>query len=269
MEHLSTLFGEAYTAKKSTVNELVNGNSYLQIHASRISLTALYAEDFFRGSARILEIGFSDIFHKIYLNQCVSWDYTSFRDPSKFPTPCARETLLQIGASSIQAKSIEYIVNLEDEPMPCASSTYNAVLCTEVIEHMACDPMFLMAELNRILKKNGKLILTTPNSTSARIFHKIASGYMPSFYMNYTRDRSLYKHNYEYCPHSIRSLIEAAGFTIRTLEAVDTFNEPVPSALEMLKAIGMSTDLRGDNLFILANKTNDGILNRYPDLVYS
>lgn len=42
-------------------------------------------------------------------------------------------------------------------------STFDVVLCTEVIEHMT-SPEILVSEMKRVLKPGGQLILSTPNS---------------------------------------------------------------------------------------------------------
>jgi hypothetical protein len=38
------------------------------------------------------------------------------------------------------------------------------------------------------------------------------AGIEPYFYMQYNKDRSLYRHNYEYSIHSLTRLLKAAGF---------------------------------------------------------
>ena len=48
--------------------------------------------------------------------------------------------------------------------LPFRKNTFDAILCSEVIEHVVDTNVFLN-ELNRVLKKNGKLFLSTPNSS--------------------------------------------------------------------------------------------------------
>lgn len=55
-----------------------------------------------------------------------------------------------------------HVVNLE-EGMPFSNDTYDVVFCSEVIEHITM-PEVLIAEMERILKPRGRLILSTPNS---------------------------------------------------------------------------------------------------------
>ena len=49
---------------------------------------------------------------------------------------------------------------------PYADGHFSTVLCCELLEHLAADPMHMMGEINRILKPGGHLVLTTPNLAS-------------------------------------------------------------------------------------------------------
>lgn len=48
-------------------------------------------------------------------------------------------------------------------PLPYGDATFDFVWCSEVIEHLE-NPSFSLAELIRVTKPGGRLILTTPNS---------------------------------------------------------------------------------------------------------
>ena len=52
--------------------------------------------------------------------------------------------------------------NLNKEGISFQNGSFDAVTCLDVIEHVF-DPVALLIEINRVLKKNGILILTTPN----------------------------------------------------------------------------------------------------------
>jgi methionine biosynthesis protein MetW len=53
-------------------------------------------------------------------------------------------------------------VNLNREPVPYEENTFDAVTCLDVIEHVF-NPNYLIAEIRRILKPNGILIISFPN----------------------------------------------------------------------------------------------------------
>lgn len=54
---------------------------------------------------------------------------------------------------------IDYICDVADIPLP--DGALDAILCTEVIEHVV-DPMVVLAEFKRLLKPGGKLLLSAP-----------------------------------------------------------------------------------------------------------
>ncbi|MEI7729523.1 MAG: class I SAM-dependent methyltransferase [Verrucomicrobiota bacterium] len=60
----------------------------------------------------------------------------------------------------------EFIQAALVEPLPLASDSQNLAVCSEVVEHLVA-PENLFAEIFRILKPGGFLILTTDNSPSA------------------------------------------------------------------------------------------------------
>jgi SAM-dependent methyltransferase len=53
-------------------------------------------------------------------------------------------------------------LHLFDYPLPLASGEFDHILCFETVEHVA-QPERLVAELGRVVKPGGTLILTTPN----------------------------------------------------------------------------------------------------------
>lgn len=59
------------------------------------------------------------------------------------------------------ASQIDYIGNIWD--IKAKNNTFDAVLCTEVLEHIPY-PIETVKEFSRILKKNGILILTAPSN---------------------------------------------------------------------------------------------------------
>lgn len=60
---------------------------------------------------------------------------------------------------------VEYVQwNLEQVPYPLPDSTFDAVVFTEVFEHLRDYPATSLHECYRLLKPNGRLFFTTPNA---------------------------------------------------------------------------------------------------------
>ena len=161
-----------------------------------------------------------------------------------------------------------YFVDLETQKLPAKDNTFDTVLCWEVLEHLDVDPMFMLAELNRVLKPGGRLILTTPNITSSRGLWKMLRGIEPYFFMQYHKDGSPYRHNYEYSHGGLTALLAAAGFK-GDIWTEDSFENPVLEDMNLLTAAGfkINKDLLGDNLFASVYKSSE-VLERYPSPIY-
>ncbi len=54
------------------------------------------------------------------------------------------------------------VVDLNEKNVPLESNSFDIIVASEVIEHLI-NPLNTLNELNRILKKNGMLLVTTPN----------------------------------------------------------------------------------------------------------
>jgi len=183
-----------------------------------------------------------------------------------------RKDLPLVGTSTIAIKdktleATTYRVDLETEEIPVEDGTFDVVICCEVIEHMELDPMFMLAEINRVLKPNGALILTTPNITSSRALYKMLRGTEPYFYMQYRHEPALYRHNYEYSENSIRQVTKAAGFSGQVWTE-DSFEDGVMEDITRLRQIGYPLTSIGDNIFAVLTKTR-GVVNRYPSVIYA
>ncbi len=164
----------------------------------------------------------------------------------------------------------------EQDIYPYADESFDTVLCCELIEHLASDPMHMMAEINRILKPGGHLLLTTPNLGSLRAIAAILQGYHPSFFPAYIRPRkegeeAEARHNREYVPMEVQHLLTNSGFEIVRLETGEFIDVPHPelSWIEhLLDRYSLNNGLRGDGIYALGRKTGP-VKERWPAWLYS
>jgi len=54
-------------------------------------------------------------------------------------------------------------VDIENNKLPFGNDSFDLILFNEVFEHLRIDPIHALLEINRVLARNGILILTTPN----------------------------------------------------------------------------------------------------------
>ena len=162
-------------------------------------------------------------------------------------------------------------LNVERDHFPFADESFDVVLCCELIEHLAEDPMHMMIEINRILKWDGLVIITTPNVSSAISIQAALRGRSPYIFGHYNRENEYYglsdRHNREYTPDDVRVAFEAAGFEVAKLFTRDTWNEPGPEILQLLASTNVPLEMRGDNIFAVGRKVSSHI-ERYPKQLY-
>ena len=71
--------------------------------------------------------------------------------------------MIKIAQSRLKEKKIKFsTVYFSKLPFPLKNDEFDAVLCFETLEHMP-NPEEFVREVSRVLKSNGRLILTTPN----------------------------------------------------------------------------------------------------------
>jgi glycosyltransferase involved in cell wall biosynthesis/SAM-dependent methyltransferase len=166
------------------------------------------------------------------------------------------------------------LFDAERDVFPYPDEYFATVLCCELIEHLERDPMHMMAEINRILRLGGHLVLTTPNIVSARAIAAILQGFHPGFFPAYLRPAegapSDARHSREYAPREIRNLLQDAGFEVVRLETGEFREHPQPELLwvrDLLERYGLDTELRGDGIYAVGVK-HGPVRRRYPDWLY-
>ncbi len=167
------------------------------------------------------------------------------------------------------------LFNAEKDRFPYEDGYFSTVLCCELVEHLTEDPMHMMAEINRILRPGGHLVLTTPNIGSLRAIAAILEGYHPGFFPAYIRPRAQgeepeARHNREYTAREITLLFHYAGFEITLLETGPFRDEPKPEqewVKHLLDRYKMPEDLRGDGIYAVGRKSGP-VRDRYPAWLY-
>lgn len=103
-----------------------------------------------------------------------------------------------------RAPSATLICADAQERLPFASAAFDAVLLSEVIEHVR-DPLALAVEIRRVLRPGGALALTTPNTWDVRRLYYPLLGRVWSGAADPT-------HIELFSPRSMARLLRRAGF---------------------------------------------------------
>jgi len=166
------------------------------------------------------------------------------------------------------------LFNAESDPYPYPDGHFTTVVCCELIEHLSEDPMHLMAEVNRITREGGWLVLSTPNTASLRSVAGVLKRGHPGLFTEYTKlkggNATDPRHAREYTPDEVVLLLDASGFTMSHIETGSIgLERPTKHdwTLELLNRHELPTDLRDDVIHVVGRKSGP-VKNRYPEWLY-
>ncbi len=221
-------------------------------------------------NSRLLDVGARLYTAPIYLNLL---NYGIVSIATKWKTSFTDESLLATFPNGDKVR-LEHF-DAEVERFPDSDETFDVIICTEVIEHLALDPMHMLAEINRVCQKGGVLIMSTPNAASFSALCKVSAGQHPYSWAPYN-GQSTDRHNREYTVRELERAVEAAGFEIVTSE---TISEAPFSTKEKILAAwysvpdlirgkkGLNLQRMGSTSFIVGRKTG-AVRDRYPKWLY-
>ncbi len=205
-EELHKLYGEEYFKKFSTQRKV----DYMKDRQFRAGdfKTRLKSISGFKKCGKVLDVGCAAGFF-LEVARDNGWD-TCGVELSDYAASFARDTL------KLDVKSGE----LEDAKFN--SNSFDVVTLFDVIEHVR-DPKRLLKEVNRVLKYDGLIVVTTPNigSICARVFKDRFHLLDPL-------------HLFYFSPKTISAILAKEGFRVIKLE-YPYFNTPYFSIRELKK----------------------------------
>lgn len=101
------------------------------------------------------------------------------------------------------------------EQIPFENERFDSVMAGELIEHLH-DPESFVREANRVLKKNGKLVLTTPNRKS--LINRLTRAYHAPLHFSL------------FSVPELESLLEKNGFVVEQLFCLPYNEESSPGS---------------------------------------
>ena len=112
-----------------------------------------------------------------------------------------------------QHRFLSHLCDIERDQLPFPAQSFDGVLCCEVLEHLTIDPIAMLAEIHRVLKPDGWLIVTTPHVANlTNILHLLHGR---NIYGRYELVFGpTWRHNREYTCSEVVDLLGSAGFRI-------------------------------------------------------
>jgi SAM-dependent methyltransferase len=152
--------------------------------------------------------------------------------------------------------------NIESERFPYEDGTFAVVLFCEILEHLPVDPIHALAEIHRVLRLGGTLILTTPNAVRLDNLYRVMDG--SNMYETLSGYGVYGRHNREYTVGELNELLGSSNFVVDRIFSADIGNTPPPRSLDP----AISRADRGENLFVVAH-TQGSPRWPYPSWLYS
>ncbi len=106
--------------------------------------------------------------------------------------------------------------NIERDDFPFQDNCFDAVLFCEILEHLLLDPDRVVAQIARVTKAGGHVIVSTPNATRLPNLFFLAAG--TSIWEWYSPNGPYGRHNREFTAVEIQDLLRRHGFEIVAVE---------------------------------------------------
>jgi len=219
---------------------------------------------------KCLELGSNPYFISMLLEEFTNLEITYSNYFGKQFGATAQE---EISYKSIQTKSASlkdlsfHHFNVERDEFPFKNNSFDVLLFCEIIEHLTQDPLKALAEIKRVLKPGGSLILTTPNVTRLENVIKLLLG--RNIYDPYSAYGPLGRHNREYTLKELITLLNGLGFTVEKCFTSDVHKNPVTRLLKPLKWLnpywGQYIFIKAKNEFDVGIKKPRFLYKSYTD----
>ncbi len=110
--------------------------------------------------------------------------------------------------------------DIERQPLPFDNERFDCVVFSEVFEHLRIDPLFVLSEINRVMRMGGRLFFTTPNLYSAQNIARFILGRGlkdPVSAFMQLRTVGHMGHVREYSSREVQRFLSASNFAVRRL----------------------------------------------------
>lgn len=163
--------------------------------------------------------------------------------------------------------------NAEQDTFPYPDNTFDVVTWCEVIEHLTENPVHTLAEIHRVLKPGGALVLSTPNASRADSIVNFLLG--RNIYDPYHLGSPLKgsRHSREYTLAELKELLEGCGYSVDRAQDIDIYPPEgrKRAAFRWLLENVVARVTKGNyrfHLFVRARKTATPFRYYFPERLY-
>ena len=211
----------------------------------RLTVLSLIPTECRKPSTKVLDVGggkgrLSTLLSDLELN-CVNIDCL-FLDNDALNVE--GKPLVPLVSSYNREKGVDVVArDVYEDGIPFPDDSFDLAIFSEVIEHLPNSPKPLLAEMYRVLRKGGWIILTTPNLVSFKkriltLYGLSTRSPIKSFYQmeGYPIGTVYRGHNREYTLEEIEYMLSQENFTIESAKTTD-FAPPKGPAISLRELI--------------------------------
>lgn len=149
----------------------------------------------------------------------------------RFIFPDEKENFFTInkfpGLESIWQKNNIKIKNgdVSNQKLPFKNESLDVVICEALIEHLADSPKELFKEVNRVLKKNGVFLVSTPNLATLLKRIRFLFGRSPHWDLGdfFKSGINFTGHRREFTLDEVKEMLEQSNFNIIKAKTINAF----------------------------------------------
>ncbi|MCI0605417.1 class I SAM-dependent methyltransferase [bacterium] len=119
--------------------------------------------------------------------------------------------------------------NVEKDAFPYEENSFDCVIFCEILEHLLLNPDFTLAEIRRILKPSGYVVVSTPNA--ARLSNLVTLARGKNIYADYSPHGIYGRHNREYTFSEVVELLTRHSFEIVKSEVRNIYPHPLKTRI--------------------------------------
>lgn len=247
-------------ANAAVFGDPAEARNYLDDALLRFRVTMALLPSLPAGS-RVLELGSNPYFITRLLRRrgldvtCANW----FGE-GEWPSGRGRQTIPV--ENGVEVFEFDHF-NIEHTRFPYPDGSFSLALMCEILEHLPADPVHALAELHRVLEKDGGLlIVTTPNAARADLLAALLRG--DNVYESLSGYGAYGRHNREYTLAELDRLLGDLGYEVERIDALDVHSWGGISDWPMQA----DRANRADNLFCVARAVGEARW-RYPRWLYT
>jgi SAM-dependent methyltransferase len=238
---------------------------YLRVAFPRFMVTVEFLPE---RPGRVLEIGSTPYYLTLLMKRFRSYELelSNFFGESTMDSSVIHEAVIDNTEYGEYHRLPFRQFNIERQVFPYTDEAFDGVVFCEVLEHLTADPMAALAEMHRVLKPGGWLLVTTPNVGWYYNLALLWKGH--NIYGQYSAHGPYGRHNREYSMPELRNLLDGMGFTVQQIESRNlTPDRKLDRRTRLIRRLRPIQD-HEEGLFCLAIKDRPLRFVR-PDWLYS